>query len=105
MTPDEARLRELERDIVFVRATLRSEERRAFKRILDALSAERERGDRAERAAKILRLKGTPGHLHVENCTVIDCETGKPAKPWSATQKAEGAISTPATTDDFPPPR
>lgn len=96
MTPDEARLRELERDIVFVRATLRSEERRAFKRILDALSAERERGDRAVgllRRIKVLccgpKVGAGDGGTHV----VIPPSPAalRDVTAFLATQKAEGA--------------
>lgn len=107
--------------------------------IWDALSAERERGDRAVENSmcridmdgdtdllddlaisgdhiKLLRLEdmgeGFWGRIYMHDGSDIVLSIGAKRRRVSviverelATQKAKGATSTPATTDDSPPPR
>lgn len=72
--------------------------------LLNALSAERERGDRAVGLLRELFENGPCDVMIGGNPITVDALQDQ-INDLLATQKAEGATSTPATTDDSPPPR
>lgn len=131
---DEARLRESEErirrwafyeytseDTVAVKSPLSTFTAGDLRMVLDALSAERERGDRA--VWVVTKNCTNTGDISTEVIAVYDNEPAATAQAnqWNAlpgqgyewlverfalaTQKAEGSTSKSATTDDSPPPR